>query len=298
MTVEGYWRLYEGPLGCGKNAPRAAIWYLEVLRIVEPNPLPGNPNRNANGDGDARAGNHPDNNHDASGDGNRRRYADRRSPADRDTRGLPATAHDGNPRRLSVMHHVYALTRRVFRPSVHPPPDLSGGAKPIWLFFRGYRLLVDTTGERIRLPAARAPEELGLFPEHTQFLGWMDDAPCYAAEVTAGTNPPEGWSFAGLRSLLDVLETDLFWLAGRAVQIVDWDRTHQYCGRCATPTIYHTRDRARVCPECGLTQYPRLSPAIIVAVLRGDQILLARSHRHPPGRYSVLAGFRRAGRDS
>jgi hypothetical protein len=41
MTVEGYWRLYEGPLGCGKNAPREAIWYLEVLRIVEPNPLPG-----------------------------------------------------------------------------------------------------------------------------------------------------------------------------------------------------------------------------------------------------------------
>jgi hypothetical protein len=40
MTVEGYWRLYEGPLGCGKNAPREAIWYLEVLRIVEPNPLP------------------------------------------------------------------------------------------------------------------------------------------------------------------------------------------------------------------------------------------------------------------
>lgn len=41
MTVEGYWRLYEGPLGCGKNAPREATWYLEALRIVEPNPLPG-----------------------------------------------------------------------------------------------------------------------------------------------------------------------------------------------------------------------------------------------------------------
>lgn len=40
MTVEGYWRLYEGPLGCGKNAPREALWYLDVLRIVEPNPLP------------------------------------------------------------------------------------------------------------------------------------------------------------------------------------------------------------------------------------------------------------------
>lgn len=41
VTVEGFWRLYEGPLGCGKNAPRQAEWYIEVLRIVEPNPLPG-----------------------------------------------------------------------------------------------------------------------------------------------------------------------------------------------------------------------------------------------------------------
>lgn len=41
MTIEGFWRLYEGPLGCGKNAPREAMWYVEVLRILEPNPLPG-----------------------------------------------------------------------------------------------------------------------------------------------------------------------------------------------------------------------------------------------------------------
>ena len=189
------------------------------------------------------------------------------------------------------MHHAYALTQRVFRPAVNPPSELTGDAKPIWLFFRGYRLLVDERGKGSQLPVAQSPEELGLFAEHAQFLGWMDDSPCYTADVAANSCPPEGWSFVGLRSLLDVLETDLFWLAGRAVQIVDWDRTHQYCGRCSTPTVYHTRDRARVCPDCGLTQYPRLSPAIIVAVTRDDQILLARSHRHPPGRYSVLAGF-------
>jgi hypothetical protein len=41
ITVEGYWRLYQGPLGCGKNAPRQAVWYLEVLRIMAPNPFPG-----------------------------------------------------------------------------------------------------------------------------------------------------------------------------------------------------------------------------------------------------------------
>lgn len=40
LTVEGIWRKYEGPLGCGKEPPRGTAWYLEALRIVQPNPLP------------------------------------------------------------------------------------------------------------------------------------------------------------------------------------------------------------------------------------------------------------------
>lgn len=40
LTVEGIWRLYEGISGCGKGAPQAVIWYLQVERIVQPNPLP------------------------------------------------------------------------------------------------------------------------------------------------------------------------------------------------------------------------------------------------------------------
>ena len=50
-------------------------------------------------------------------------------------------------------------------------------------------------------------------------------------------------------------------------------------------------ERAKECPKCGLLNYPRISPAIIVAVLKGNQILLARSRRFPGGFYSVLAGY-------
>ncbi|MDT8305991.1 MAG: NAD(+) diphosphatase [Anaerolineae bacterium] len=188
------------------------------------------------------------------------------------------------------MHHSYSLSRRLFTPAIHAPGN-ADGVPGFWYVFRGYRLLVAERGDRVQLPLVASPAELELQPERVQFLGWLDDVPCYAAEVAVDANPPLGWRFEGLRSLLDALDTDLFWLAGRAVQIVDWDRTHQFCGRCGTQTVYHARDRARVCPACGLVHYPRLSPAIIVAVLRDDKILLARSHRHPPGRYSVLAGF-------
>ena len=84
----------------------------------------------------------------------------------------------------------------------------------------------------------------------------------------------------------------MFWLGGRAVQIVDWDRTHQFCGRCGQETEY-ANDRGKKCPNCGLSNYPKLSPAIIVSITRdnGNELLLARGSRHPAGFYSVLAGF-------
>ena len=189
------------------------------------------------------------------------------------------------------MHHAYSLSTSIFKPAVQPPADDPAGAPACWYVFRGYRLLVSQGAGGVQLPTANAAADLGLPLTRQQFLGWMDDRPCYAAEVAGDISPPSGWMFEGLRSLLGLLDEDQFWLAGRAVQIVDWDRTHQFCGQCGAPNGYHAHDRARVCPSCGLTQYPRLSPAIIVAVLRGDQILLARSHRHPPGLYSVLAGF-------
>ena len=73
--------------------------------------------------------------------------------------------------------------------------------------------------------------------------------------------------------------------------MVAWNQHHRFCGKCGHLTEYKTDERARACPQCGLINYPRLSPAIIVAVLRDNRILLAHSQRFPAKFYSVLAGF-------
>ena len=100
-----------------------------------------------------------------------------------------------------------------------------------------------------------------------------------------------GWRFAGLRSLFFTLPEPLLALAARAFQIVEWDRTHRYCGRCGTPTRDKPGERAKECPACGHVAYPRVSPAMMVLVTRGRELLLARAHRFPPRMYSALAGF-------
>lgn len=182
----------------------------------------------------------------------------------------------------------YSLTRQTFHPGVTPPADRPGG---YWFAFRGYRLLVAWDGDDATVPCLGSPHEIGLEPVRWQYLGRLDGVHCYSAELDENIEPPDGMDFRSLRRLYGVIDEDLFWIAGRAVQIVDWDRTHQFCGVCGTPTERNRRERVKRCPACGHTSYPRLAPAIIVAITKGDQLLLARSHRHPPDLYSVLAGF-------
>ena len=121
------------------------------------------------------------------------------------------------------------------------------------------------------------------------YLGRLDGKACYA--LTAKGTPPEGFAASGLRSWLGRVEPELFYLAGRAKQIVDFDRDHRYCGRCGSLTDEQAEDRAKRCEECGTVVYPRLSPSIIVLIRRGDEMLLARNAQWPTGMYSTLAGF-------
>ena len=121
------------------------------------------------------------------------------------------------------------------------------------------------------------------------FLGHYLNRPCYALDADGA--PTEGFAPMGLRGLLGRTDQSLFYLAGRAQQILEWDATHQYCGRCATPMEDHPQDRAKQCPSCKLINYPRLSPSIIVLVTKGDEMLLARNAAWPTGMYSTLAGF-------
>ena len=141
------------------------------------------------------------------------------------------------------------------------------------------------------LPTTSLVKSLGIALDQNQFLGYLDDMPCVAVRLPKDTALPEGVELCNLRSLYGELREDWFAIAARAVQIIEWDRTHRYCGHCATPTIQMPNERAKQCPNCGLRQYPRLSPAVIMLVYRGDKLLLARAPRFRAGMHSVLAGF-------
>ncbi len=94
-----------------------------------------------------------------------------------------------------------------------------------------------------------------------------------------------------LRELIGLVGDEELGWASRAVQLAAFDRDHRFCGRCGRASQPSPVEHARLCEACGATVYPRLSPAVIVLVERGDMCLLARSPRFPPGVFSAIAGF-------
>lgn len=181
------------------------------------------------------------------------------------------------------------VPNRKFIPGVAPPQERSELAW--WFVFLGSAFLVYQEPSPAGPPCLVDLGQLGLTPLSKHYLGQLDNRPCYAVEVAEGTIPPPGMIFEGLRQVYGRLEEDLFWIAARAVQIVEWDRTHRFCGRCGVPLNTKVTERTKECPQCGLLHFPRLAPAIIVLVQRGDKLLLGRSRHFMPGMYSVLAGF-------
>lgn len=106
---------------------------------------------------------------------------------------------------------------------------------------------------------------------------------------------PDGWRAANLRNWFGSIDDETAGIAMRGVQMLEWDRTHRFCGHCGTPTAQMPGERAKRCPACGLSVYPRISPAMMALVVRGEHVLLGRGVNFPRGRYSALAGFVEAG---
>jgi NAD+ diphosphatase len=161
----------------------------------------------------------------------------------------------------------------------------------LWFVFRRSELLVREEDAAARVPSGDEWESLGFAAAGEPLLvGHLEGAACYAAELAVKAEP-QGMAFHGLRRLWGRLDEECWKLAGRAMQLVEWDRTHRFCGRCGRETARQEGELARTCPDCGLQHFPRIAPAVIVRVEQGDRILLARSPQFTPGVYSTLAGF-------
>jgi len=154
---------------------------------------------------------------------------------------------------------------------------------------RGLELLITEREGTVHLPTGA---ELPALAEDAHFLGTLDGGTdCYAIALPQGTEPPAGMWLVSARGLFTRLDETLFAIAGRALAVAEWDITHRFCGRCGQPTGLVPGERARRCAACRTPYYPRIAPAVIVLITRGDSMLLARNATFPEPFFSTLAGF-------
>ncbi len=164
----------------------------------------------------------------------------------------------------------------------------------LWFIFHDGRLLVLSTEHGPDVPAVAPGGSPPMPVEGARCIGLLGEAVCWAA-ATPSAELSAGAALEPLRKLFDRLPDETVAIAGRAAQVLEFDRTHRHCGACATLTELADGGRARRCPACGAIFYPRLAPAMMVLITRetstGRELLLARGARFAAPIYSALAGF-------
>ncbi|HYE08556.1 MAG TPA: NAD(+) diphosphatase [Patescibacteria group bacterium] len=170
-------------------------------------------------------------------------------------------------------------------------PFPSEEEKSFYLLFFGDKLLVEEKDDSINILDKSSLYKYSLVTNDHLYLGRLNSLPYIAADLPSIEIMDSSLKLIGLRQLFGLIEDDLFWLAARAYHLINWNKNTCYCGRCGAETFMKESEHSKYCSKCGLALYPKISPAVIVAVTKKDEILLAKNALNKSGFYSVLAGF-------
>ena len=176
--------------------------------------------------------------------------------------------------------------------------------KGYWFVYRNASLLLPGGNENFSLPLIRHPEEIGIkiLEGSDIYLGKLDGKNLFVCEASDEEEPLNNCcgmaehEYRNIREWLPFAGEDFFALALRALHIKNWHSTWKLCPSCGGRLKFSDTERAKICSECSQIHYPVISPAVIVAVRKGQKLLLAQNKRFPRrSRYSILAGFVEAG---
>lgn len=124
------------------------------------------------------------------------------------------------------------------------------------------------------------------------YLFSIDDTAFFldSSKATVEAEAPAGYEYMGNRTFRAMSPLERMGGA-TAAHIAHWESLNKFCGRCGCKTKRSLTERAMVCPLCGNTVYPRISPVVIVAVHNGDKLLMAHNIDNPNPRLFLISGF-------
>ena len=170
----------------------------------------------------------------------------------------------------------------------HCPPQVSSRC----FLFRGREILEREVDGQLTLPTWG---ELGAALGESRWLFRIDETDYYLC-TAGGKDPlPLGYAWYNLREHRAKKPRLLRFAESTAYHLSLWYQDNQFCGRCGGETQPDDRERMLRCPRCGNLIYPKIAPAVIVAVTDGDRILMTRYQGRAYKGYALIAGFTEIG---
>lgn len=160
-----------------------------------------------------------------------------------------------------------------------------------YFIFDNNRLLVKNINGCIHILNSSDMEETGICTADARDFGVFKGFTCYFMNKPKDCVIKDDMAFQELRQLGSLFDEELFHISCRGLHLLRWYENNKYCSKCGTMAEDKKDERAKICPECGYINYPRISPAVIVAIVNNGKLLLAHNSRFAEGRYSILAGF-------
>lgn len=157
----------------------------------------------------------------------------------------------------------------------------------VMIFFEG-RLLLSVRDGLICYPRyAQVAEKIG---RHV-YLFSVSGQDYFLAEPLCPETEYEGFKAVTAIQLRDKQPVSETFAGMTALHLYRWYRSVQFCGCCGKPSMHDESQRMMRCPSCGNLMFPKISPAIIVAVTDGERLLLTKYAGRKTAAYALVAGF-------
>lgn len=160
-------------------------------------------------------------------------------------------------------------------------------AEDLCFVFRGYKALECLEGDHLRLPTYG---EIEPWAEKFVYLFRVDEKEYFLVWLKEETLP-EGYGWHIMREEREKKSKELLFAESTAHHLDIWYQANRFCGHCGTPTQHDHQERMLRCPKCGEMIFPKICPAVIIAVTDGDRILMIPFQRGAYKGYGLIAGF-------
>lgn len=186
----------------------------------------------------------------------------------------------------------------------YQPKEVTAGSKV--LHFRGREVYIARKEEnRLQLPRYEELKREGTHDrglvvvppaeEKLQYLFSIEDEAYFLLNDTEAMEEKGGYRYESVRTLRQLVSKEVCFAVMTAYHLYMWYRDNRYCGRCGSETLHDTKERMLRCPKCGNMIFPKIAPAVIVALTDGERILMTKYADREYKKYALIAGFTEIG---